>query len=234
MSLFHPVEQKKIYEKVLDQIQSLISEGTLRPGDRLPSERDLAEQLGASRASIREACRVLEAMGLVENKPGEGKVIREASLNPILASMAINLGQSDGFNFLEVRRALEVEGASLAAERASDQDIENMSALIETIKIHQQDDYGVDADTRFHFAVAGATHNPFFLQVMNTVSDLFTIAVREFRFTLVRVPGNADKLVDQHVRIFEAIKARHPGMARQAMSDHLEFVRQELERSQRA
>jgi len=159
---FAVIKQKRVYEDIVGQVQALIQEGVLKPGDRLPPERELAERLGVSRSSLREAIRALELRGLVVSRPGAGTFVSTESVETILSVIAASINGSGGYlsDIFEVRHLLEPQIAALAAERATPEDIRSMaSSLEEQARQIERGETGVEGDTAFHFAMAMATHN---------------------------------------------------------------------------
>lgn len=228
-----PIRTKKIYEEIVQQIKDLIGEGNLKPGDRLPSERELSERLAVSRASVREALSALAAMGVIVIRPGEGTFvqnIRNVSIVEPLA-MALLLDRQAAMELLEAREALEGEAAFLAAKRAGPDDLEKMAEIIKEMQRDlQKGTLGEEADLRFHLAIAEGARNSILARLMHTVSDTMRQALKTSRQRLYTTPGNPEKLMEQHTRIFEAIRAHDPRAARQTICHHLRFVKKELER----
>lgn len=227
-----PIRRDRLHEQVADQIQGLIIDESLRPGDKLPSERDLAERMRVSRTVIREAVRVLSAQGLVEARPGSGTFVRELSPNDAAApiGLLLNLRQvPDRYkNLNEIRRTLEVEIAGLAAERATDEDIAGMEAAVEGIAAHAGDaEQFTQYDLAFHAALATATHNELYSVLLTPITDLLL----EFRLTAYRydAQGSIEGALTYHRRILDRVKARDPEGARQAMRDHLHQARTLME-----
>jgi len=219
-----PIRRHRLHEQVAEQIQRLIIEEALRPGDKLPSERDLAERLGVSRTVIREAIRVLNVRGLVKVKPGSGTYIQELSPNDVAApiELFLKLRQlSDRYKDLhEIRRTLEIEMAGLAAERATEEDIAAMEAAIEEMAAHIEDvDQFTRYDLAFHSALASATHNQLFNVLLTPITDLLL----EFRLAAYQYDplGAIEGGLTHHRQILNRIKERDVEGARQAMRDHL-------------
>lgn len=131
-----PIKTKKIYEEIVEQIKELFAQGDLKPGDKLLSEREFAERLQVSRASVREALSALEAMGLIEIKPGEGTFIRQMGVSSIIEPLALLLlmEKDQVFELFELRKILEVEAAGLAALRATSEDVERMFEVIKKME----------------------------------------------------------------------------------------------------
>lgn len=231
-----PIRTKKIYEEIVQQIKDLVYEGNLKPGDRLPSERELSERLNVSRASVREALSALAAMGIIVIRRGEGTFVQNIRNQDIVDSLSMALlmdlnRQQTAMELLEARRALEGEAAFLAARRANQQDLEKLAELlIEMEHDFQKGILGEETDLRFHLAIAEAAKNSVLSRLMHTVSDTMRQALRTSRQRLYTTPGTPDVLLEQHRAIFEAIKARNPGGARKALKLHLSFVENELKK----
>ncbi len=229
--MFKPIKTKRVYAEIVDQIQQLINEGILKPGDKLISERELAEKLEVSRASIREAYSALETMGIIESRAGGGTFIRTISSEDIIKPLALilMLDKESNFDIMEVRKILELESAYLAAERANEENIlkmsENLDKMEEDIRLGQ---IGEVSDANFHFAIAESTQNTILVRLMSTISDLVTHSMKKSREKMYFEPGNDKKLFNQHKSILEAIAAHDSSLARKKMCDHLVFVSEEI------
>lgn len=229
-----PIKTRRIYEQIVDQIKNLITKGDLHPGDKLLSERELAEHLNVSRASVREALRSLEIMGLLDIRPGEGTYIRQANLNTIIEPLALLflLEQDKTRELMEVRKGLEVEAVGLAAERAEPEDIHAMErALAEMERDILMNNSGERADLKFHFALAEASHNAILVRLMNTVHDSMSKTLQTTRqLWIVNTAGTPERLLEEHMAIYLAVKTNNKKIARQLMYDHLIKVEQELDK----
>ena len=154
---------RRRYEDIVQEFHALIRSGDLEHGARLPSERALAEQFQVSRSSVREAIRSLELQGLVVTKRGSGTFINTEDLDSIVALLASTLSSGPGSpdtldDIFEVRHVLEPQISAMAALRASPQEIEDMTQILEEQERQIADGQtGVDADTAFHFSLATAT-----------------------------------------------------------------------------
>lgn len=223
-------KRDKLYKQVADQIQSLIAADSLRPGDKLPGERELAERMNVSRTVIREAIRVLSDRGLVQVKSGCGTYVRKLSAKDAAASMELFLKlsqSSDHFrNVYEVRRMIEVEAAGLAAGRATDGDCQAMQLAIEGMANHRHDsdDYA-RYDVTFHAAVATATHNELFSVLFSPISGLLAGMVR----VSLGASNAAAEGLAHHRNILDKIRMRDPEKAREAMREHVEHARRLVE-----
>ena len=220
-----PLRRERLYEQVANQIERLIVEESFRPGDKLPSERNLAERLGVSRTVIREATRVLSVRGLVAVKPGSGTYIQALSVNSAAAPISLFLKLQQAANTFqnlhEIRLTLEVDIAGLAAQRATDEDIAAMEAAIEAMATYVKDaEQFVQYDLAFHSALAAATQNDLYSVLLTPITDLLL----EFRLAAYRYDAQAsiEGGLIHHRRILERVKAQDSEGARQAMRDHLD------------
>ncbi len=224
-SLFQQIGDRatSLDERIVAEIRSLIDSGRIAPGDRLPSERDLARALKVSRASLREALRRLSAVGLVEIRWGQGVFVRSADLDFLLERVApLLLRRGNTEDLYEVRRLLEVEGAGWAADRGTRAERAELQALM-TEAAANLDRLATDAafarelDERYHNLVAGLSHNRVLMRIMVGLLDLLA-EVRQRSFD---VPGRALRSMDEHQRITAAIVAGDAPAARRAMLAHL-------------
>ncbi|KLU63236.1 HTH-type transcriptional regulator LutR [Peptococcaceae bacterium CEB3] len=225
-----PIKTRKIYEEIAEQLRKLVAGGKLKPGDRLPSERELAERLQVSRASVREALSALEMMGLVEVRSGEGTYVRHVNMDSVVAPLAwvLALEKDTVEQLMEVRKILETQAVRLAAERAEEPEIREMS---EALEIMRQDletgELGEVADHRFHFAITQATHNQILVRIMNSISDTMHETLKISRRKMFSSKPMLEKLYHEHAGIWEAVRERDPAKASQRMLDHLIGVEEE-------
>jgi GntR family transcriptional repressor for pyruvate dehydrogenase complex len=222
--ILKPIKTRKIYEQIADQIGQLVAEGQLVPGDRLPSERELVERFQVSRASIREAISALEMMGLIEVRPGEGTYIRQINMDSVVAPLAwmLFIDKDTVQELYEARKILEVQAAGLAAERAEEEEIQALFAVLEVmqkdLKMHR---LGEDSDYNFHYAVARATHNKILIRLMNTISDTMRKTLKTSLSRLYEDRNTPERLYKEHYSIYEAIKNHDVENAQKRMLDHL-------------
>lgn len=207
-------------EQVVEQIRSLITNGELRPGDRLPAERELAKQLGISRPSIRAGLRMLVARGVLRARHGSGTYVADGP--PSLDSDQLSLlAELHGFTFdqmYEARQVLEVQAAGLAAERATPEHLaaisEEVAEMYSTLEDPQQ--YLIH-DIKFHRAIAAASANPILATLVEMVS---AVMYGQRRDTIGRAHDFKES-AEMHQRVYRAIRARQPDEARAAMHEHL-------------
>jgi len=229
---FQPIRPKKISEEIVEQIKAMIAKGQLKPGDRLPSERDLATMLGVSRPSVREAIMVLEAMGFLDSRQGGGTFVRALTETSITNPLAKLVEQRDPQvlrSLAEVRMGLESWSAFLAAERASEEDLEEIRRLYQVME--QQANKGgwspeVDAD--FHYAITAASHNSLQMHVLDSIHSLFHATIQVALVEFYRQKGHIQLLLEHHRAIMDAIAARQPELARQKMMEHLQMVEEKM------
>src|SRR3990172_8329176 len=220
MADFQTIQKSRsIPEVVLEQIQKLIAEGKLQPGDHLPSEMDLAEQFGVGRSSIREAMRVLQLVGVVEVIQGKGTFVREAGILPLMIDWSRIAQMGIIAEVMEARLFMEVLLAQLAAERATDEDVEALRVAL----ARSQDSLGnidnsVEAGVNFHLALADAGHNQVLALMYRTIRDLYLETARRTRIT----PEVAHDRLHDHEQLLQAVLARNPAAAAQAMKAHLD------------
>ena len=209
-------------EHVVAHVRSLIESGSLRPGGRLPAERELAQQIGVSRPTVRAGLRALAAMGVVQSRHGSGNYIPGGP--PTLGSEPLSfLAALHGFTteeMFEARRILEVGAADLAAERATHEQIATMADEVTGLFASMNDPQGfLVHDIKFHRAVAAASGNPIVASLVEMVSALYYKRRRE---TAARATDrNLRDAAEMHQRVYRAIRMRDSKAARKAMNEHL-------------
>ena len=229
--MFNSIKHTKISEEIADQIKRLIIDGKLRPGDRLPPERELIKELGVSRPSLREALNSLVAMGFLEVKQAKRTFVKSVTSKMIEDPLFL-LIKADAqkiFDLVEVRKAIESWGAFLAAQRASEEDIQRLEGIVQDMKSAvEQGRPWEKQDTDFHLAVAQATHNTIQIHMMSTVYDLLMDYMSAIFAGIFTDRDKARKLFQQHYQIFTAIKSRSSEKARERTLKHLDYVESEL------
>lgn len=220
---FEAVRKTKVYEEVARQIERLISDGLLKPGDKLPPERELVEMFQVSRSSVRDAIRALELMGLVEPRQGEGTVVRDLTagslVNP-LASMLVRKRELVG-ELLDVRKMIEPPLVGRAAARASAEEIAHLEDILRRQREKvRRGESAIEEDSEFHDAIARAAKNSVVMRVMDVLMDL----LRESRERSLQVEGRPQRSFAGHRRILRAIRRRDAAAAEAAMKQHLEEI----------
>jgi GntR family transcriptional repressor for pyruvate dehydrogenase complex len=231
---FQPLDRRKVYEQVAAQLLGQIGTGGLRPGDALPSERELTESFAVGRSSIREALRMLESQGVITSENGGAFVVANAA-NPLNSSLQLlfTLDSEAGVHDLfELRRIIDCEAACFAAGRHDDADLAEMDAALsemEAALAAGSDGDFIAADLRFHLAIAEATGNRLILYSMQAARDVVRHALEK----VVHVPHSPESAVIEHRAVREAIGARDGDGARSAMREHLERVERDAEKGVR-
>lgn len=231
-TVFKPIRPKKLSEEIVDQIKELISRGELGPGQKIPSERELANLLGVSRPSVREAIMVLEAMGFLESRQGGGTYVRslaDATMADPLANMVERRDPRTLHALTEVRIGLETWSAYLAAKRAQQPELDRLRQLF-TIMEKQALSGGWDPeiDFQFHLTITAATHNTLQVHVLNTIQNLFQTTIMVALGEFYRKEGYIERLLEHHRGILEAIENKNPELAREKMMEHLTMVEERL------
>jgi len=227
------IKPAKISDAIVEQLKELILNGNLKPGERLPSERDLVEQLGVSRPSVREALLILEAKGLVRGRQGGGTFVSDVLAPSIVNPLAdlIKDNPEAVSDVLECRHGLEELAASYAALRATPEDREKIRE-----KFHELYDAtkakdmmrAATADADFHMAIAEASHNVALIHITRSLFDLLSNQMISNWEQLVTSDEYCEQIHDQHQYIYEAIASGEPDLARNAAHSHLSYIGRSL------
>jgi GntR family transcriptional regulator, transcriptional repressor for pyruvate dehydrogenase complex len=226
---FHKVQAEKLSLTVVRQIEALILQGILRPGERLPAERELSERLGVSRPSLRDAVADLQSRGLLASKPGAGIFVADvlgSAFSPALVQLFAT-HDAAVFDYLDFRRDMEGLAAERAARLASDTDLRVVNTIFQKMEAaHQKRDPSDEAalDAQFHMAIIEASHNIVMLHMMRSMFDLLREGVFYNRQVMFRQRTTREALLDQHRAINMALQARDPAATRAAVNAHLHYV----------
>jgi GntR family transcriptional regulator, transcriptional repressor for pyruvate dehydrogenase complex len=226
-----PVQLQKPADLIIGQIKDLLSSGALKAGDRLPPERDLAEQFGVGRGHVREALRKLEFYGILQTFPQSGTVVASlgaGALDRLICNL-LDLDRDDIKALTETRGILEIHSAQLAAQRASKADIADIRAALEAFRAEVQTGRpAVEEDLLFHLAIARSARNP----VMSSLIGLMTPdIIRLHKAARVCEAGRATSALQEHVRIFTAIAAHDAKAATVAMSEHVRLIKKQFDQA---
>jgi len=230
--MYKAVRTSRLYEQIVQQIEESILKGTLKPGDQLPAERELAQRFGVSRTAVREAVKALREKGLVEAYSGRGTFITNGTSQAIRQSLDLmmKIGPQDGLIHLaELRAILEPEIAALAATRVEEQHIAAMRDAFGVMDRAREDPAAyIEADLDFHLALAEAAANPLILSLIDSIVGL----LREQRIRIFYVEGGPERGQYHHKRILDAIEQHDAVKARAAMQAHLLQVREDSRASE--
>ncbi len=218
------IQKASVKDQTLEQLKKYILSGAVGLGDRLPSERALAEALGVGRYSVREALKILEAVGLVESRVGDGTFLTTNTGANFGRILGLSLASWGGtiIEILDARKMIEVEAVRVAAERATEEQIELLANELEEMQSHTQDfrQY-LKADMNFHRRIGEASQNAIISQFVNNLIDLLEEVLKE---------THSDELPTQaegsgtHETIYQAIVRREPDTASRLMRDHIQFT----------
>lgn len=219
-SVLIPVKSARVYEEIVRQIKTLIIENKIKPGERLLSERELAEKFRVSRTSVRDALRTLESLNIIEIKQGGGAFVRDISIKTLIDPLVnFILSKREAIaELFEARRVIEPGIAYLAAQRASEEEIKEMDKiLLEQENQVRAGRTGVEMDNAFHDAIAAASHNKAIMRIVHLLMDLLT----ESREETLQIHGRAELSAKAHRKIFKALENKNPEEARNAMERHI-------------
>ena len=230
---FQKVQTEKLSTSVIKQIELLILRGILRPGERLPSERELSDRLGVSRPSLREAISELQERGLLSSKAGAGIFVADVLGNAFSDSLIRLFSSHDEavFDYISFRRDMEGLAAERAARFASDMDLKVIQTVFDKMeaahpKRNPADEARLDAD--FHLAIIEASHNVIMLHMMRSMYQLLREGVFYNRSIMFKQRTTRGDLLEQHRAINAGLQARDAGAARAAVIAHLDYVERAL------
>lgn len=228
-------ERTTFSKKVVDHIKELITTGKLDEGDKLPAERELAAMMNVSRPTIREAFKILSAMGFLEIRHGHGVFVADHTLRINNLAQFLFLQTDTVHELFEVRKMIETETITWAAEKASSEFLEEIAVKTEEIYhrviINQEFDekesretFLSQSDQEFHLMIAKAAGNEVVLRIMHNLIDL----LRQSRMQSMKIPGRVEQSLKEHIEIANALAERNVKKARQSMFEHLKSVEQDL------
>ncbi len=222
LAVVEPIRRNRLYQGIVEQIEGLLEKGDLRPGDQLPPERALAEQFQVSRASVREALRTLELLGIVETRAGGGTFVRRAAPDDLARPLTslISRGHSVA-DVIEFRGLVEPELAALAARRATNDQLAELREILtaQERKVASREPYG-EEDARFHELIGQAARNELLTSLLGVIWDV----LRALREQWLQTNARAHASLDGHHRILAALEARDAKTARVAAADHIHAV----------
>jgi GntR family transcriptional regulator, transcriptional repressor for pyruvate dehydrogenase complex len=236
---FQKVTPEKLSQSVVRQVEQLILRGILRPGERLPSERDLADKLGVSRPSLRDAIADLAERGLLVSRAGSGIFVADvlgSAFSPALIQLFASHDEAV-FDYIAFRRDMEGLACERAARLGSDTDLRVIDTIFRKMEAaHLKRDPTDEAqlDAEFHMAIIEASHNVIMLHMLRSMFDLLRQGVFYNRQVMFRNRMTRDQLLDQHRAMNVALQARDPVAARAAVGAHLDYVEQALTEQMRA
>ncbi|HLQ82814.1 MAG TPA: FadR/GntR family transcriptional regulator [Pseudogracilibacillus sp.] len=218
----------RVHLQVIDFIKNEIETGNIKPGERLPSERQLVEKLGISRTSVKEAFAALSLSGIIEIKQKSGATLLKDEKKDIVLKLTsiINRSSLDIIEIMELRQTIECEACFLASTRRTESDvIELKKKFDELSNAINKGDLAAKEDVNFHLAVAYATNNSLFVDVMRLLSLRMFDTISSTRKQTLRKPGKSEEVLKEHKNVYLAIKNKQPQVARNLMQEHLNNVK---------
>jgi GntR family transcriptional repressor for pyruvate dehydrogenase complex len=224
--MFHPVRSERLHKQVFDQIQEMILRGAIKPGERLPSERELGEALQVSRNSVREALRSLEVLGLLESRQGGGNYVTLDSGSALIEPLSLLFQLHGGklMDILDARRALESEAAAQAASRITPLGAAALLALADRYGSEKDERACVLIDKELHMKIAELSGNILLLGFLTAISSIFERSIKDGRRAIVRRIGSHELLVKTHEKLCEAVASGKPAAARKAVDAHFKMI----------
>ncbi len=230
---FTPIQARRVYAQIVNQIVDLIRKGEFPNGTRLPPERDLAEQLGVSRASLREALSALQILGLVETRPGQGSFVCAGKVPSLLQFDTSWLYEEEEspFAILQARKTVEPYIAALAAHQRSEESLKRLDEILDSVEADPYDHtIFTEGDRKFHKAIAEATGNPVLVSMMSIVHELMghKLWLTLMMSSTLATKGRVQEALAEHRKVYEAIKAQDEKAAAARMREHLESVERHM------
>jgi len=214
-------QDRKVYEGILLQIHQIIQEQNLRPGDKLPSERELSEKLGAGRSSVREALRALELLGLIETRRGEGTFLKHYRHNRLIDILGFFIlrDAKTKKDLIEMRRMLELDAVRLACRRATDKHFEEMERILAIAEERvERGEVPTEEDYQFHRVICRSSRNSILHRIWTPLVEYSN----SVRIESLSREGRARTAVMEHRQIMEAIREGNVNVAVERMRHHLE------------
>lgn len=217
---FMPIERKTIVTEITQRLLDYLLSGSIKPGEKLPAERQLSESIGVPRSSLREALKALTVLGLLEVRQGDGTYLKKADshLLPQIIEWGLLLGEQTTIDLMEARQKIEIIIAGMAAERATPEDILILESVIERMKLarHNINDF-IEADIAFHLTLSKMARNSVFKNIISSIQSLLRAWIK----SVLESAGDVSFSVDEHIPIFEAIKNNDSKQAAKAMEQHM-------------
>lgn len=215
--VFHKLKKPLIYEKIIEEIKTMVISGELKPGDRLPSERAMTEMFGISRMSLREALKALSVLGLLEAQPGEGYFVSKDYDRGLSSLNLMSFYLEDvRFSVLETRLIIEPEAVKLAVHRITPEQLEKLEECVtEMLHCVQEGRSYTEPDECFHRMIYEATHNVVLINMMKTLGQI-----------IVPLPVGKERSALDHKEILAAIKEQDGEKASHLMTEHLVATRE--------
>jgi GntR family transcriptional regulator, transcriptional repressor for pyruvate dehydrogenase complex len=222
------LNRKGISSVVVDYMKQLIHEGKYKPGQKLPSERQMADQLKVSRNSVRESYKILEVLGYLTIKHGDGVYVVDKDSNLTSITTSFFLDTSDVHDLFAIRRIIEINGIEWAADRITEKDIQELSSIVDEAMSLMKENANIEQishlDQKFHLLLAKLSGNSVLLRIMVNLLDL----LEEARIQSMDIVGRVTKSVQEHKRIIRALQKGDKTLIKEEMAHHLDSVEKSL------
>jgi GntR family transcriptional regulator, transcriptional repressor for pyruvate dehydrogenase complex len=228
-----PIETKKRYALVIDQISNLIKKGVFRKGDKLPPERVMAKKLGVSRPSVREAYSVLEIAGILESRVGSGTYVQSENINDFFEKKINDIAtkEESPYEIFSLRKIIEPEIVALAAKNAKPENIFEIGNILKKMQAQIKDgqSYTLETDRIFHITIAKASGNSVLLHTLQYILDLTEEDLwKKIREQIIKSPEHLTKDIEYHEKIFNCIRNKDIKNARLIMKKHFTEILKEM------
>ena len=219
--MLNPVKNIKVYEVIMEEIKDIVKKGELKSGEKLPSERELADKLEVSRTSVREALKALTMLGLIESKHGEGNFIKSNFENSLLEPLSIVflLIGSKNEDIIELRRIIEPEAAGFAAKNITESELRDLKEIMKELNNSLDAEICAQLDKKFHYKIAQASGNHLISTIMFSISSLIEKYIDSSRINNI----NKKVIKLQHEEIYKALESRDSKKASEYVKKHLEL-----------
>ena len=219
--MLNPLKNIKVYEVIMEEIKDIVKKGELKSGEKLPSERELADKLEVSRTSVREALKALTMLGLIESKHGEGNFIKSNFENSLLEPLSIVflLIGSKNEDIIELRRIIEPEAAGLAAKNITESELRDLKEIMKELNNSLDAEICAQLDKKFHYKIAQASGNHLISTIMFSISSLIEKYIDSSRIHNI----NKKVVKLQHEEIYKALESRDSKKASEYVKKHLEL-----------
>lgn len=221
------IKTPKVYDQVIEEIKNKIKKGEIKKGDKLSSEREMAESLGVSRTSVREALRALEVIGLVESRQGAGNYIRTNFNNSLFEPLSIMfmLQESSPKEMYDLRETLELQCAKLSAKNIEDNELELLTAILDRMYVAESEEESLELDIKFHYLLAKTSRNVLLINVLEVISQLMDEFIKKSRMQILHEGNNRENLLEIHENLVRALKCRDELKVSSAMKNHFDLIR---------
>ena len=226
MMIFKKGSNEKISTQIINEIKDGISSGKYKRGDKLPSEREISANLGVSRASVREAIRSIELLGLIHCVQGEGNFVAESMENSLFEPLSLMFMMNGGncMHIHELRRALEFEAVSQAVLKVTTQELEKLDAICRQLEDEDNVERRIKLDRQFHYTLAKITKNDLIIMILNATSQLLDNYVEKILRTIYQEKNGYEQVNSHHRAIYHALCHRNLEDAMHAMTNHMDFA----------